>query len=88
MEQSNVFDSTPLMVPYLDAHLVIFLLDFLRDVSDVFDQSKCFVYAKLYSCVVLCFVSMHIVWCVQPTGHLSCKDSCGGKNQHDHGRGR
>ena len=55
MEQSNVFDSTPLMVPYLDAHLVIFLLDFLRDVSDVFDQSKCFVYANcihVSSCVL------------------------------------
>lgn len=31
MNQSNTFDSTPLMVPYLDAHLANFLLDFLRD---------------------------------------------------------
>jgi hypothetical protein len=33
MESHKQFDSTPLMVPYLDAHLVSFLLDFLRDVS-------------------------------------------------------
>ena len=84
MEQSNVFDSTPLMVPYLDAHLVIFLLDFLRDVSDV----SCAGWPVKMLCINVSSCAACVVWCVQPTGHLSCKDSCGGKNQHDHGRGR
>lgn len=34
METTKVAESTPLMVPYLDAHLVSILLDFLREVRN------------------------------------------------------
>jgi len=40
MNGGTAFDITPLMVPYLDTHMIIPMLDFLRDPNSVLRDEK------------------------------------------------
>lgn len=53
METTKVAESTPLMVPYLDAHLVSILLDFLREVRKLQRTTSFLLISHLINSVIL-----------------------------------
>lgn len=50
-ESTLTFDITPLMAPYLDVHMISPLLEFLREVSRVFNRRDA---SFLMRCNVIC----------------------------------
>lgn len=57
----TAFDITPLMVPYLDTHMIIPMLDFLRDPNSVLRDEKSTDEDKVSECASSCSsCAMHI----------------------------